>query len=723
MANNINRRWLAAEVVQTSAMDCGPAALKCLLAGYGITASYGRLREACQTDVDGTSIDTIEVVANQLGVLAEQVMIPLDHIMLSRADVLPALVVVRHADGANHFVVIWRRVGAWLQIMDPASGRRWLRYKRFLRDIYHHELQVSALAWHSWAQSDEFMQPLRQRLANIGGSTAEITNLCAWALSTQHWSALAMLDAVVRLVSALLAADGLRPGSKAFKLVRTLLTESLKTPDQPFKYISPCYWSVLPSNDSADDQQLLLKGAVLLQIKGRSSTIAPASEPQSLSFELQAALHEKPQHALASLWQMLKADGMFMPVVLAAALMISVAAVFLETVLFRGIFDVATELNLPEQRLGAVIGLMVFVSLLLLLEIPIVLEALRLGRHLEVRLRMALLRKLPQLSDRYFQSRPISDMAERSHSIHLTRLLPSLGIQFLQGCWDLLLTLLGICLLDAANAPLAITIALLALGLPLLVQPFINERDLRVRSHAGALFSFYLDALLGLVAIRTHGAEPAVSREHEGLLVEWAGSTRGLISLSMFSEALQSFVCTSLVGFMLFQHFLRSGAVTGGDLLLVYWALKLPTIGHKLTGLAHQYPSQRNALLRLLEPLAAPDEHSADQEQTPSNLKNNSAIGISITQGSVVAAGHTLLKQLDVRINPGEHIAVVGASGAGKSSLLGLLLGWHRLAAGQLLINGLPLSAGDQQVLRSQTAWVDPAIQIWNDSLLNNLNY
>ena len=52
--------WLVPEVVQTSAMDCGPASLKALLEGFGGRASYGRLREACQTGVDGTSIDTLE---------------------------------------------------------------------------------------------------------------------------------------------------------------------------------------------------------------------------------------------------------------------------------------------------------------------------------------------------------------------------------------------------------------------------------------------------------------------------------------------------------------------------------------------------------------------------------------------------------------------------------------------------------------------------------------
>src|SRR5262245_66135736 len=78
----VSRRFLAAEVVQTSAMDCGPAALQCRLEGFGIHVSYGRLREACQTDVDGTSIDTIEEAAVQLGLEAEQIMVPVDHLFL-----------------------------------------------------------------------------------------------------------------------------------------------------------------------------------------------------------------------------------------------------------------------------------------------------------------------------------------------------------------------------------------------------------------------------------------------------------------------------------------------------------------------------------------------------------------------------------------------------------------------------------------------------------------
>src|SRR5215472_13282373 len=101
------RRLWASEVVQTSAMDCGPAALTALLAGHGLSVSYGRLREACQTDVDGTSIDRLETVAVQLGLDAEQILVPVDHLFLPDTAPLPALVVMRQPGGALHFVVAW----------------------------------------------------------------------------------------------------------------------------------------------------------------------------------------------------------------------------------------------------------------------------------------------------------------------------------------------------------------------------------------------------------------------------------------------------------------------------------------------------------------------------------------------------------------------------------------------------------------------------------------
>jgi ATP-binding cassette subfamily B protein len=89
----------------------------------------------------------------------------------------------------------------------------------------------------------------------------------------------------------------------------------------------------------------------------------------------------------------------------------------------------------------------------------------------------------------------------------------------------------------------------------------------------------------------------------------------------------------------------------------------------------------------------------------------------------VRAAGRAILEEIDLSIAAGEHVAIVGPSGAGKSSLLGVLLGWHRCAQGEVRVDGEALALGRLERLRRETAWVDPAVQLWNRSVLENLLY
>jgi ATP-binding cassette subfamily B protein len=90
---------------------------------------------------------------------------------------------------------------------------------------------------------------------------------------------------------------------------------------------------------------------------------------------------------------------------------------------------------------------------------------------------------------------------------------------------------------------------------------------------------------------------------------------------------------------------------------------------------------------------------------------------------SVRAGGHLILDEIDLQIEAGSHVAIVGPSGAGKSSFVGLLLGWHSASGGRLLVDGEELAGARLTELRTATAWVDPAIQLWNRSLIDNLRY
>jgi ATP-binding cassette subfamily B protein len=90
---------------------------------------------------------------------------------------------------------------------------------------------------------------------------------------------------------------------------------------------------------------------------------------------------------------------------------------------------------------------------------------------------------------------------------------------------------------------------------------------------------------------------------------------------------------------------------------------------------------------------------------------------------SVQASGHTILTDINLSLKAGEHLAIVGPSGAGKTSLVSILLGWHKPVSGQCLVEGQPLEGQRLRQLRRVTAWVDPAVQLWNRSLFENLMY
>src|SRR6185503_11080455 len=148
-----------------------------------VSVSYGRLREACQTDVDGTSIDMMEEVAVQLGLEAEQIMLPPDHLLLHETKALPAIVIVCLPNGLTHFVVAWRRHGGFLQVMDPGTGRRWPTIKQFLDEVYIHSTAVPAEAWREWAGGDEFLDGFRRRLSNLGVSRGRAKRMIGTALA------------------------------------------------------------------------------------------------------------------------------------------------------------------------------------------------------------------------------------------------------------------------------------------------------------------------------------------------------------------------------------------------------------------------------------------------------------------------------------------------------------------------------------------------------------
>jgi ATP-binding cassette subfamily C protein len=83
--------------------------------------------------------------------------------------------------------------------------------------------------------------------------------------------------------------------------------------------------------------------------------------------------------------------------------------------------------------------------------------------------------------------------------------------------------------------------------------------------------------------------------------------------------------------------------------------------------------------------------------------------------------GGEVLRGISLHIEPGEHVAVVGASGGGKSTLVQILIGLYPPSAGTIAFDGVPVQQIGMEVVREHVVTVLQHPVIFNDTLRANL--
>ncbi|WP_297295332.1 ABC transporter ATP-binding protein [uncultured Methylovirgula sp.] len=85
--------------------------------------------------------------------------------------------------------------------------------------------------------------------------------------------------------------------------------------------------------------------------------------------------------------------------------------------------------------------------------------------------------------------------------------------------------------------------------------------------------------------------------------------------------------------------------------------------------------------------------------------------------------GPRVIKNLNLRIRPGERLGLIGPSGGGKSTLLALLQRMHDVKNGHILIDGQDIAMITQESLRAAIAVVPQDISLFHRSLIENIRY
>ena len=130
----------------------------------------------------------------------------------------------------------------------------------------------------------------------------------------------------------------------------------------------------------------------------------------------------------------------------------------------------------------------------------------------------------------------------------------------------------------------------------------------------------------------------------------------------------------------------------------------------------------RTQMERVDDVMEYPDEQIFDE-----NLDNDEYAKLS---GSVelkhVVFGYSplaepLIKDFNLTLTPGKSVAIVGASGCGKSTMSKLISGLYKPWEGEILFDGKPMSQIRKSVFRGSLAVVDQDIILFEDTIANNI--
>lgn len=711
------RPWLAPQVLQTSAMDCGPAVLASALRGYGLPADPEALREVCSTGMDGTSIDVLTDLAAEFGLNARQLVVPADHLGAPGRDLLPAIAITELPGGLLHFVVVWRIVGRWAMVMDPAVGRRWLPIDSLRDELYTHEMSVPTSAWRDYAATEAFTGPLAANLSAVGIDDETAAALIREALADPRAGAIARLDAAARRAR--------RSGWDAQRCIRAGTGE-----------VSPASWNELADDSMVDVDvdaaagangeydRLRMRGVVLLSIEG----VDPSG---TVNDELvQQVLRPEPS-AMAVIGALLSSGGR-------GRLAASIAALVVASIGTVGTAFLLEQVVVDRGRAGTALAVLGICAALTVAGRSGVLGA---GRRLELALRRSVDERTADLPDRFFRTRTASDLAERAHSMHRLRELPTSAADLAAATGQVLAACVGLAVLAGSAAWVVALVVAVVVVATVGFWSLHTEREHRARTIGGAMNHVYLDALAGALPLRAHRAGGAVRVEHIELLRSWSIAERARHRLAGISTAsvLTAGYLAAVLSVVVIGP--RVGTGSASTALVAFLAFVAASSGLDIGRTLRRTAAQWVVARRLLALSAAPVDRTgsvpagtgpAGTAPAERGLPGIERVHTTAVEGAGPAAielrsvtvngdGGPVLDDVSLRIEPGEHVGIVGSSGAGKSTLVATILGWTDPADGEVVVDDIPLDPARAARLRRVTGWVDPDVAIWAGSLADNL--
>ena len=347
-----------------------------------------------------------------------------------------------------------------------------------------------------------------------------------------------------------------------------------------------------------------------------------------------------------------------------------------------------------------------------------------LGQHVIKDLRSKIFEHILSLKMKYFDNTPIGTLVTRTVSD-----IETIADIFSQGLLviiaELLKLIVIIILMFYTDWRLTI-IALLTIPVLLVATAWFKNNIKRtfqdVRTQIANLNTFVQEHIVGINIVQIFNRENAEYQKFFDINTKHRDSNiKGIFYYAVFFPVVEvlSSVSIGLIVWYGGQAILDGKNITVGE--LIAFILFIHMMFRPIRQLADRF--------NILQMGIVGCERVFKVLDTDEKILDNGALNIENTKGSIAfkkvnfcyKKDESVLKNLSFEIEAGKMLALVGRTGAGKTSIVSVLNRFYEIDSGHITIDGININEISLQSLRKNIALVQQEVFLFSDSILNNI--
>lgn len=291
---------------------------------------------------------------------------------------------------------------------------------------------------------------------------------------------------------------------------------------------------------------------------------------------------------------------------------------------------------------------------------------------------------------------------------------------------DLPFALLFLIVIAWIDLPLVIpglTGMVLVIGYAMLVQDRMHELSETTYRASAQRNAHLVESLVGLETVKAQGAEGIMQRkwEQSATFLARISTQLRLLSATTVNSALQISQLAYMAVIVLGVYRIGDGALSMGGLIASSMLMSRAMAPFsQVAGLLTQYHNASTALTSLNKIMDSEIERPSNASfvSRPDFQGDIEFHGVSFAYPGEEAEA---LRNVSFRIKPGEHVAILGRIGSGKTTLQKLILGLYKPTAGSIRIDGVDIRQLDPAELRRNVGYVPQDVTLFFGGLRENI--